>query len=166
MNLTELKEFRRTTLIPGLALLPEKLRSIPAQVQLLATGLQESRLIHQKQIGGPAAGLFQFEPGSMGGINEVLTHPSTKALAKRTCDALGVLPIRQEVYAALQKGGPTNDVLDVVFARLLLYPDPFPLASIKTHEDAWAYYVRRWHPGKPHRDTWDAFHALAQAACQ
>lgn len=163
MNLTELKEFRRAVLIPGLALLPEKMRTTPAQIQLLAIGLQESRLIHQKQIGGPAVGLFQFESG--GGIKGVLTHDLSKALAVRTCNMLGILPIRQDVYAALQKGGPSMDVLDVVFARLLLYTDPYPLSSIKTHEDAWDYYLRTWRPGKPHRDTWDAFHTLAQQAC-
>ncbi len=163
MNLTELKEFRRTVLIPGLALLPEKMRTIPAQVQCLAIGLQESRLIHQKQIGGPAVGLFQFESG--GGIKGVLNHDLTKDLAKRTCNMLGILPIRLEVETALKKAGPSMDVLDVVFARLLLYTDPFPLSSLKTHEDAWDCYIRTWRPGKPHLDTWDAFRTLAQQAC-
>ena len=50
-----------------------------------------------------------------------------------------------------------NDILAAVCARLLLWTDPHPLPTIEDGPEAgWAYYVRNWRPGKPHRHTWDA----------
>lgn len=140
------------------SLLPSKMRTPQADVLMLAIGLQESRFLHRKQIGGPAHGFWQFERG--GGVRGVLTHPASKALATEACLKLGVSPTVDAVYKAL----PTNDALAAVFARLLLYTDPKPIPAIGQAQEAWNYYVRNWRPGKPHRHTWDALYAKAVAA--
>lgn len=140
------------------SLLPPKMNSPESNVMMLAIGLQESRFLHRKQIGGPAHGFWQFERG--GGVKGVLTHPSSKAHAIAACVKLGVPPTVNAVYKAL----PTNDVLAAVFARLLLYTDAKSLPAIGKTQEAWNYYVRNWRPGKPHRHTWDALYARAVAA--
>jgi len=67
---------------PALAELSPPLQGAGAEVMLLAIGLQESRLIHRKQIQGPARGLWQFERA---GVQGVLTHPASRALAADLC---------------------------------------------------------------------------------
>ena len=57
---------------------------------LLAIGLQESRLTHRRQIGGPARGLWQFERG--GGVAGVLRHAASRDHALSVCDARRVAP--------------------------------------------------------------------------
>ena len=60
------KEALNKVIIPGLKLLPPKFDTPEARVMMLAIGMQESRFLHRKQIGGPARGFFQFEEG--GGV--------------------------------------------------------------------------------------------------
>ena len=70
---------------PAMALLPARMDTPEADCMLLAIGLQESRFVHRRQIGGPARGFWQFEKGtrviggSGGGWREVLgsgmVHP-------------------------------------------------------------------------------------------
>lgn len=133
--------------------LPARFNSRQANVMLVAIGLQESRFQHRKQIGGPAHGFWQFERG--GGVKGVLAHASTKRYAHAACDIRGVNPSAADVYNLL----PTDDLLAAAFARLLLWSDPHPL-PVDT-ADAWAYYLRTWRPGKPHRHTWDALYRQA-----
>ena len=54
-----------------------------------------------------------------------------------------------------------DDALAAVAARLLLFTDPKKLPELSDAAGAWNLYVRTWRPGKPHRKTWDAFHAEA-----
>src|SRR5678815_3532551 len=61
-------------------LLPPRMASPEASAFLLAIALQESRCKFRHQLGGPAHGFWQFE--AAGGTKGVLTHRSTKALAK------------------------------------------------------------------------------------
>lgn len=154
--MADLDHILRTVVEPGLALLPSPMDSDAARVMLLAIGLQESRLIHRRQIGGPARGLWQFERG--GGVVGVLRHRASAELAEDVCEQRGVEPTPAKLYEALA----LDDLLACAIARLLLFTDPRPLPRADAPAEAgWAYYIRNWRPGKPHRHTWDAFHAKA-----
>lgn len=149
---------------PAFKLLPAKMDTDAARVMLLSTGLQESRFEYrfQKVHGdpyakGPARGFWQFERG--GGVIGVCTHRQTKELAEAVCKARSVPFDSSLIHARLE----FDDVLAAVFARLLLWADSKPLPDVDaSHEDAWNCYTRNWRPGKPHRETWDAFHEQAR----
>jgi hypothetical protein len=150
---------------PAFELLPSKMDTDAARVMLLAIGLQESRFEYrfQKVHGdpyakGPARGFWQFERA--GGVGGVMNHHTTKDLAKEVCKARGVPFDSSLIHARLE----FDDVLAAAFARLLLWADHRPLPSVDAdHETAWKTYITNWRPGKPHRSTWDAFHAQARA---
>jgi len=152
MNLSEIRE---RAIAPALALLPARMNSAAAEVQMLAIGLQESRFEHRRQIGGPARGFWQFEQG--GGVRGVLRHHSSREHAQAVCRARSVIATESAVYAALEH----DDVLAAAFARLLLWTDPKPLPAIGDEQGAWDLYLRVWRPGKPHRHTWNALYAQA-----
>lgn len=146
----------------ALRLLPLKMDTQAARVMMLATGLQESRFKHRRQLVGnppqpvgPAKGFWQFEKG--GGCVGVLTHRASKALMIAACERSGVPATSAALWNAIEN----DDVLAATAARLLLYTDPAPLPIITDIDGAWDYYMRCWRPGKPHRATWDALHAQA-----
>lgn len=140
------------------ALLPDSMRGERADAQLLAIGLQESRLTARRQHGnGPARGLWQFEAG--GGVKGVLTHPATRTHALKLCEARNVAPVVGSTWSALEH----DDVLAAGFARLNLWWLPQRLPGLAEPGKAWAQYISAWRPGRPHRDTWDALHAEAVA---
>lgn len=136
---------QRDALTPALALLPEPMRSREAQALLLAIGLQESLLIHRRQIRGPARGLLQFE---LGGVRGVLEHRASLDMARTVCAARGVQPTPSAVHAALEH----DDILAMAIGRLLLWTDPLPLPAIGQPAEAWALYLRTWRPGAAKRD--------------
>lgn len=138
---------RAQAIAPALALLPAKMGGRRAELLLIAIGLQESRLTHRRQIGGPARSFWQFETC---GVRGVLQHEASCEHALRVCAARGVEPTTAAVYARLEH----DDVLAAAFARLLLWTDPQPLPAIGEEVRAWDYYLRTWRPGKPHRRTW------------
>jgi len=150
---------------PALKILPGKMDSPAARIMLLAIGLQESRFMYRYQkvagkpyLKGPAKSFWQFEEG--GGVVGVMTHPATKDHAQTLCEGRGVAFERRAVHHYMED----DDVLAAGFARLLLWADPKPLPAVDaSHEDAWDCYIRCWRPGKPHRHTWDEFHAQARA---
>lgn len=144
----KLRDVVETAINPAFELLPAKMDSAAARIQLLAIGLQESRFIHRQQIGGPAHGFWQFERG--GGVRGVLTHASSSKHAFKVCEARGVRPNSQDVYISLVD----DDVLAAAFARLLLWTDPHKIPSPGNSEAAWQLYLRTWRPGKPHPHTW------------
>lgn len=149
---------------PALTLLPVKMDSDAARVQMLACGLQESRLSarFQKVAGdpyakGPARGLWQNERG---GVQCVLSNQATREHAQILCAARKFPAEAGQVHAALEY----DDILAAGFARLILWADPRPLPGVDAdHESAWQCYLRNWRPGKPHRETWDDYHAQARA---
>jgi hypothetical protein len=144
-----------TTVIPAaLTLLPAKMDTREARAMLIAIALQESRLIYRAQIGGPARGFHQFETG---GVRGVLQHSSVRALASQVASQLGY----PATVDALHPKFETDDVLDCAFARLLLYVDPRPMPAPGAYEMGWSVYIFGWRPGKPHRETWDAFYDQA-----
>lgn len=133
---------------PGLSLLPPEMDTPSARAMLLAIALQESRLEHRRQIGGPARGFYQFEPvGCLG----VLTHPRSRVDAAKVCRALLVPAKPDTVCMAME----WHDVLATAFARLLLWSSPIPLPPDEhSYEAGWALYQACWRPGKPHPETW------------
>lgn len=144
---------------PALRLLPAVMNTPPARAQLLAIGLQESRFIWRHQMSGPAHGFWQFEPN---GIQAVLNHASVGRAAAYLCGAIGggLEPDVVSVFEAIEY----NDPLAAGLARLLLRASPKPLAQRDEPEKGWQLYIDAWRPGKPHRDTWDAFYDLAWEA--
>ncbi|MGL4752494.1 MAG: hypothetical protein ACRCXB_08780 [Aeromonadaceae bacterium] len=157
-NVERCKFFLETIINPALDLLPSKMNSDKAKVMLLAIGLQESRLIHRRQIRGPAKSFLQFESG--GGVKGVMEHSAVSTQTQNLCGALMVAFDRKCIHQAMEY----NDVLAFGLGRLLLYTDPKPLPEIGDAQGAWDLYQRVWRPGKPHRDTWDALYADAVSA--
>lgn len=147
---------------PAMKMLPANMDTVMGRVMLLAIGLQESRLIHRAQIidgggKGPARGLWQFERG--GGVRGVIEHPASRKVAQRVCDMRAVQASPQAVWERLE----TDDILAAAFARLLLWTDPLAMPKPEDVEGAWRLYaLRTWRPGKPHRQTWDAYYAQAR----
>ena len=152
---TPIKEIYENAIAPALKLLPPRMSDKRAVVMMIAIGLQESRLIHRRQIKGPARGLWQFERG--GGVRGVLNFHSTHDLAKHIAlDRIGKGDANS-VYDSLEH----DDILAAVFARLLLWTDPRSLPAIGDAQGAWDLYIRTWRPGKPHHHTWGALYKQA-----
>lgn len=149
-----LSEIRAAAIVPALALLPARMTSPQAEIQLLAIGLQESGFATHHQIGGPAHGFWQFEQG---GVRGVLRHPQSYKHAVAVCAARGIEPSVEAVHAALEH----DDILAAAFARLLFWTDPAPLPKVGEVSASWDLYLRTWRPGKPHRDRWDGCYAQA-----
>lgn len=151
----------RHILPAALSLLPAPMDSPAARALLLAIGLQESRFEYRLQKGGgPAHGYWQFERG--GGVRGVLSHSATAGHARRVCAALHYEPRTGDVYRALAD----NDLLACCLARLLLWTLPGALPGPADAEEGWRQYTAAWRPGKPHPETWPAFHARAWAALE
>lgn len=151
--------FLENALRPALKLLPEKMTSDAAIAMCLAIGLQESRFKHRRQIGGPARGYLQFEQG--GGIRGVLTHPATMPHIRAVLTCLDYDPMSDpaDCYIAIEH----NDILAAAFCRLNLWWLPTPLPKRGDAQGGWDTYVAAWRPGKPKRDTFNAFYAQAWA---
>ncbi len=161
----DLKMITDTALNLGLALLPARMDTPEARVMLLAIGLQESRFVHRRQIGGPARGFWQFEKGtraSRGGVWGVFLHAVSKDHLAALCKARSVACDPDAIYAALEY----DDVLAAGVARLLLWTDPKALPAIGDSDAAWSLYLRTWRPGRPHPQTWPALYAQATAALE
>lgn len=149
---------RHNTIPAALKLLPQNMDTPVAITMLLAIGLQESRMTHRRQIGGPARGLWQFESG--GGVRGVLSHAASKPHISAVLRTMAYGETQEIAFAAIEH----NDVLACVFARLLLWTHPKALPQAGDPQYAWEYYLSTWRPGKPHRATWDAFYEQAWEA--
>jgi hypothetical protein len=156
--------FNAGALSQALALLPAKLDTREARVELLAIGLQESGLTQRVQVvvgggEGPARGLLQFERG--GGVRGVLSHPASRDLALQVCVARRLPSVSTSV---VWDELATDDVLAFAFGRLLLMTDPKRLPALGDQAGAWACYERTWRPGKAHPDRWPSNYTAALAA--
>ena len=156
--------FIRDALNPALAMLPAAMDTAEARVMLIAIGLQESRLVHRRQLVGtpprpvgPAKGLWQFERG--GGCAGVVSHAASRYWMSLVCKARGVQFNATAVWNALE----TDDILAAAAARLLLFTDPRRLPVLGDDREAWNLYMRAWRPGKPHHATWPGLYAQALA---
>ena len=143
------------TLPAAYSLLPPQMSSPAASALLLTIGLQESRFLHRRQLGGPARGFWQFERG---GIAGVLQHHATAAPLQ---DALIALHYPDRSATTCYALVADNDTLACVFARLLLWTEPSSLPHVDEPSKAWDQYLATWRPGKPHQATWDAFYRQA-----
>jgi hypothetical protein len=148
---------------PALLLLPRAMDSDAARVMLLSIGLQESKFEWRYQRTsdpyrhGPAKGFWQNERGN---VFCVITNRATRAHAETVCKARGVPFDQVLIHERLEH----DDVLAAAMARLILWADSKPLPPVDAdHETTWQCYLRCWRPGKPHRETWDAYHAQARA---
>lgn len=151
----QLSQILQFVIVPALGLLPAKMDTPVARVQLLAMGLQETRFETRLQVGGPAHGFWQGEKG--GSITGVLRSAATKAYAEALCRARNVPPAPASVYWSMTE----DDVLAAGIARLTLYADPAPLPTLGDAAAAWDCYLRNWRPGKPRPDTWAEYYAQA-----
>lgn len=140
-------------------LLPVKMDSALARVNLAAIGYQESGYQVRIQYGnGPARSYWQFEKG---GIKGVMLHAASARLAISVCEVRGVEFNSSAIWKAME----TDDVLGAAFARLLMYTDPFELPD--NAAEAWEMYAKRlWRPGKPHPDKWPASWAFGLERAQ
>lgn len=147
----------QNAIFPASRLLPEKMDSRAARAMMIAIALQESRIKHRAQIGGPARGYWQFELG--GGVRGVLNHPASKMNIRAVLTELDYAPDSDagKCWAAIEH----NDILAAAFARLLLWTLPEPLSGAAEFEESWEQYISAWRPGKPHRATWDNFYTQA-----
>lgn len=136
--------------------------TVDARRFLLAIALQESGLLHRRQVvkggaeNGPAASFWQFEQG--GGCKGVLCHASTEERMLQVCERYNVAPTPAGLWEAMRY----NDVVAAAAARLLVYSLPRKLPT--TAAEGWAQYLSAWRPGKPHPRTWDAHWANATIA--
>lgn len=148
---------QRHVLPAAYSLLPPMMHTPAATAMLLAIGLQESKFLHRRQIGGPARGLWQFERD--GGVRGVLRHEASADHARIVLRELRypVNATPAAVYAALAD----NDVLAACWARLLLWTLPQPLPSRSEQGKGWRQYIDAWRPGRPHPETWPAYYAAA-----
>ncbi len=164
-----LESINHDAINPALKILPAAMDSPRARVMLLAIGLQESRFMYRAQkiagqpyVKGPARSFWQFELGSQsrgGGVWGVYQHPASRYWLAQLCDARRVHFEAQEIWRTIEQ----DDVLAAGLARLLLFTDPKPLPSVDDADGAWGLYAyRTWRPGRPHRHTWDEFHAQAR----
>lgn len=141
---------------PAMRILPADMDSPAARGLLIAIALQESRLVYRRQIHGPARGFWMFE---VAGVRGVLTHPRSKPLIMQ---ALRTLQYDHTMEAAaLQPLLEHNDVLAACFARCLLWTSPLALPELGAPAAAWFVYFSLWRPGRPRRDTWDAYYRQA-----
>lgn len=147
---------------PALRLLPAAMDTARARVQLLAIGLQESRLQHRRQLVGnpprpigPAKGLWQCERG--GGCKGVVEHSASRYWMAAVCKMRSVDFNATAIWNAIEH----DDVLAAAVARLLLFTDPRRLPELGDEREAWNLYLRTWRPGKPKRETWAALYAQA-----
>jgi hypothetical protein len=136
-------------------LLPAKMANQEAKALLFAIGMQESRFIHRRQVGGPARGMWQFEAG--GGVAGVLSHSATKGIIHDVLDQLQYDRTVATSYEAIAH----NDILACAYARLLLWTVPEPLPGPRNADEALRQYLWAWRPGRPHPATWAPFFAQA-----
>lgn len=147
---------------PALKFLPPKMDSLPARIQLLTTGLQESGFLHRRQIsadGTPTGPARSFWMGERGGglVHGVRVHPLTKEYAAALYEARQVRANDLAIWSAIEN----DDVLAAGLARLLLYTDPYKLPALGDADEAWSLYTRVWQPGRPRLETWAGFYARA-----
>ena len=137
-----LEQVMRDAIRPALALLPAAMDTPQARCMLLAIGLQESRFVHRRQIGGPARGFWQFEQG--GGVRGVLAHPAARRWRARYARFAGCRRRRRPCTRAWNWTMCWRPRL-----RGCCWTDPARLPRTGDADAAWALYLRTWRPGKP-----------------
>ena len=150
--------FLRLAVDPALSLLPESMRTDEARAFMVAVALQESRLVHRRQIGGTAHGYHQFE---LAGVEGVWNHETTKKAAREICRTLDIAQTPLGVFVAME----FHDILSCYYARLLLLTLPNELPARGDTDESFRQYLLLWRPGRPRPMTWspnylDAWHVV------
>lgn len=151
--------FARYLIPAAYSVLPPGMTSPRATAMLLAIIGQESDFRHRRQLGGgPARGFAMFERG--GGVKGVVTHPDTRDALR---EALVALRYEKDIgqTVLLYQHIEHNDVLAMIFARLLLWTEPKALPGPGEYDESWRQYFGTWRPGKPHRSAWNAHYDRA-----
>jgi len=131
------------------ALLPARMDFPAARAMIMAIGGQESEFHARVQGGGgPAHGFGQFEKN--GGVKEVLTSAITRPILLPILKTLCYTPDVSACYDAIVH----NDVLAIVFMRLLLWKYPGALATQDEMDKGYRQYLAAWRPGKPRPRDW------------
>ena len=129
-----------------------------AMTIMVAIALRESDCWHKVQMsasGKPipmlARGFWQFERD--GGVAEICQHPALAWCRSAILD-LGYEIERDRLHEAIGY----DQTLAAVMARGLLWIDPaaLPAPVASSVEIAYAYYIRRWRPGRPRLEKWPA----------
>lgn len=137
---------------PALHLLGLGMQSDRARAMLVAIALQESRIRHRRQVGGPARGFFQFE---LNGIRGVLNHPASQPHIHQVLQALSYSSVRWtpgDCHTAIEH----NDVLAAAFARCLLWTLPDELPQRRQWTVGYDLYLQSWRPGRPRPESWES----------
>lgn len=148
--------YPRNAVNEAFSILPPKMDSKTARINLAAIGYQETKYLTRAQYGGgPARSYWQFERPT---VKAVMLHAASARLTIAVCEARDVEFNSQKIWEAME----TDDVLGAAFARLLMWTDSQPLPT--TEADAWEMYAERvWRPGKPHPKEWPASWAFGLA---
>lgn len=157
------KRLLKTAIMPALdELATMGIPSNPSAARFLLTiALQESGIIHRRQVGaggaeiGPAASYWQFELN--GGCRGVLKHPRTADLMSKLCAEFDVQAMPATLWEAIRY----QDILAAAAARLLIFT--LPTALPDHADDSWGQYLSAWRPGKPKPATWSDNWTLASA---
>lgn len=129
-----------------------------ARCMLMAIGLRESDFKHRiqmsasgRQLSHLARGFWQFERD--GGVAEICEHPKLR-WCRSAIIALGYPINRDELHRAIGY----DQTLACIMARGLLWVDPsrLPEPTEAAADEAYAYYIRLWRPGKEWPDKWGA----------
>ncbi len=112
-----------------------ELRSIIAEQLLLATAIQESHLIHRKQIGGPALSYFQIEPKTHGDIWDNFLKDRPQLYRKIT-------QLMSQPTANKIKELENNDKYATAIARIHYLRIPAPLPQFNDIPKMAAYWKK------------------------
>lgn len=147
----DIATFYHRILQPGVAytyeeqgLLAPRWDTIDSQALLLVIAHHESGLTHRHQINGPAVGWWQFEKG--GGTKQIFST----ALGRRALSDFHIPLDLDSAHLAVEY----NDTIAFVYARLLLFSDPFAIPPYDgSKNDLFQYYDHLWRPGKPRENS-------------
>lgn len=125
------QEFRREVISPALDFIG--LNSGAAQLLLLGTAIQESRLKYLKQINGPACSFYQLEPATVRDIHENFLSYRPK-LRVRIEEILWGIDLETELV--------NNLFYATIMARMVYYrtPDSLPINDIPGMARMWKEY--------------------------
>lgn len=149
-------------------LLPAVYNSDRATAMLLATGLQETKFRHRRQLPrlknappGPARGFWQFERGAYSALAGILTHRRTSGVLALAIAKLRYAPFTVAHLRELQACLEHNDVLGAVCARCLLLTLDAGLPGPEDVDEAYKQYLEAWQPGSKRPEDWPGNYAEA-----
>jgi hypothetical protein len=146
--------FLAAVIRPGLAWIGGPQDSPAAARMLLAIALHESGLEHRVQVGRDgkklphlARGYWQFEPA---GVRAAISHPSNEWLRAKLPELGYAGAAAKDLHHAVAH----SELLMVLLARGLLWPDRARLADAEETERAYRIYDGCWRPGAKRPAAW------------